>query len=229
MAAKSTNNKHELNARQRAFIEEYLIDLNATQAYIRAGYSARGNAAEVSAAKLLRHPQVSKRIEERKNELQVRTEVTQERVLKELSRLAFFDIGKAFTEEGTLRPIHEIDEDTRRALMGLDVLQVTEDGQLVGTMKKVKLANKIDAIDKLMKHLGMFSPVRVKFDDPLSVLVKQVQGSSFKPTGQTQQSSEQSVTASAESVAERALREAATTGASFMSIFPGAAMEDDDG
>lgn len=166
-----------LTRRQQRFVEEYLIDLNGSAAYQRAGYTARGNAAEVNAAKLLRNTQVAAAIELAMSERSYRTEITQDRVLKELARLAFFDIGMAFRDDGSLKPIHEIDEDTRRALMGLEVVELHDaDGMPAGTLKKVKLANKIEALDRIMKHLGMFSPVRIKFDDPLSVLVKQVQG-----------------------------------------------------
>ncbi|WP_084484852.1 terminase small subunit [Methylosinus sp. LW3] len=178
--------RDDLNAKQRAFVFEYLVDLNATQAAIRAGYSKR-TARQIGEENLTK-PSIKEALAKAMSERECRTKISQDRVLIELARLAFFDIGKAFTTDGTLRPIHEIDEDTRRALIGLEIVELrAADDAPAGTLKKVKLANKIEALDKLMKHLGMFSPVRVKFDDPISVLVKQVQGSSFKTTETNEQ------------------------------------------
>jgi phage terminase small subunit len=178
--------RDDLNAKQRAFVAEYLTDLNATQAAIRAGYSKR-TARQIGEENLTK-PVIADAIKKAMSERECRTKISQDMVLHELARIAFFDIGKAFDESGMLRPIQEIDEDTRRALMGLEIVELREaDGAPAGTLKKVKLANKIEALDKLMKHLGMFSPVRVKFDDPLSVLVKQVQGSSFETTEANEQ------------------------------------------
>ncbi|CAN7641481.1 terminase small subunit [Paraburkholderia terricola] len=73
---------HGLNPKQRRFADFYLISLNATDAYKKAGYEAIGNSAEVNAARLLRHAQVQAYITERQAELQSKLEITQEMVLK---------------------------------------------------------------------------------------------------------------------------------------------------
>lgn len=173
-----------LNARQQRFVEEYLIDLNASAAYQRAGYTARGNAAEVNAAKLLRNTQVAAAIEHAMSERSLRTEVTTDRVLKELSCLSFFDIGDAFNTDGSLKQLYEMREDLRRAIAGFEVTEIhNEDGVVIGHTKKVKFADKIGALEKVMRHLGMFDKdkLAVKFENPLSVLIQQVQGKAFNP------------------------------------------------
>lgn len=77
-----------LNRRQQKFVEEYLVDLNATAAYKRAGYAARGNAAEVNAARLLRHAQVSEAIEAGMAARSAQTGLTAEYVLSSIKRIA---------------------------------------------------------------------------------------------------------------------------------------------
>ncbi|QGM97707.1 terminase small subunit [Methylocystis parvus] len=174
----------KLTPRQALFVEEYLKDLNATAAYIRAGYRARGNSAEVSAAKLLRLPKVAQHVEKAKADRTRRNNIDADRVLQELGRIAFFDIGKAFTPDGALKPLDEMDEDTRRALAGLEVVSLTSDGEHIGTLKKVKIADKLGALGKLAQHFGMLDPkITLKGDaqNPLLLLVKQIQGNSLMP------------------------------------------------
>lgn len=72
----------KLNAKQLRFVEEYLVDFNATAAYVRAGYAARGHAAEVAASRLLRNAEVQKAITAGRAALSARTEITQEMVLQ---------------------------------------------------------------------------------------------------------------------------------------------------
>lgn len=79
-----------LAGKQARFVEEYLIDLNASAAYRRAGYRARGNSAEASAAKLLRHPKVSVAIAAAQEARSERTEITADMVLQH-----WWDIAKA--------------------------------------------------------------------------------------------------------------------------------------
>lgn len=145
-----------LTPKQQAFVAEYLVDLNATQAFIRAGYTARGNAAEVNASRLLRNAQVQQAIQEALQARQQRTQVTADRVVQELARLAFFDIGKLVREDGTPLGLHEMDEDTRRAIAGLEVARVGNADVGVGEVLKFKLADKKGALELLGRHLGIF-------------------------------------------------------------------------
>ncbi|MDP3552641.1 terminase small subunit [Methylocystis sp.] len=174
------NNK--LTPKQAAFVENYLLDLNATQAAIRAGYSKR--TANEQAARLLANVSVAAAIAEAMRLRAERNDVSADRVLRELARIAFFDVGKAFTPEGTLKPLSEMDEDTRRAIAGLEVSALYEDGEQIGALSKIKLGDKIRALDLIGRHLGMLDSkitVRGDAENPLTLLIKAVQGSSFNP------------------------------------------------
>lgn len=83
-------------------------------------------------------------------------EITVERVLKELARLAFFDVSSLVGADGRPLAIHDMDEDTRRAITGLDVATVGNDMQGVGEVLKIKLADKRAALELIGKHLKMF-------------------------------------------------------------------------
>jgi phage terminase small subunit len=81
-----------LSPKHARFVAEYLVDRNATAAYKRAGYVATGNGAEVNASKLLKTAAVQAAIDAGETKLQVRTGITQDRVLQELELLAFSDL-----------------------------------------------------------------------------------------------------------------------------------------
>lgn len=175
-----SKNARKLTARQSAFVAAYIISLNATQAAKDAGYSER--TAKSQGQRLLTNVDVAEAIEAAMKERSKRTKITQDDVLKELGRIAFFDIGRAFTPDGALKPLDEMDEDTRRALAGLEVVSLTNDGEHVGTLKRVKIADKLGALGKLAQHLGMLDPkITLKGDaqNPLQVLIQQIQNNSM--------------------------------------------------
>jgi len=168
-------------------VAAYLVTLNATQAAKDAGYSPR--TANEQGARLLANVSVAAAIEVAMKEREKRTEISQDRVLQELGRIAFLDIGKAFNADGTLKPLDEIDEDTRRALAGLEVTELRDaDGFAFGHAKKLKFADKLGALGKIAQHLGMLDPkITLKGDteNPLQLLIKAVQGNSLKPVRQS--------------------------------------------
>lgn len=149
MVAKSRG----LTAKQARFIDEYLTDLNATQAAIRAGYSAR--TADKIGPELLGKTRVSETLAARMQARERRTEITQDRVLLELSRLAFFDIRKIYEPDGSLKKVTDLDDDTAAAIAGIEAIEVDTDGRLVVT-KKFKFSDKNAALTNAMRHLGMF-------------------------------------------------------------------------
>jgi phage terminase small subunit len=148
-----------LTPKQERFVQEYLVDLNATQAAIRAEYSEK--TAYSQGQRLLKNVEIQAAIQNATQKRQQRVEITQDRVLLEYARLAFFDPRKLFCEDGKPKDISELDDDTAAALAGLDMQEVYEgagqDREFVGYVKKYKLANKLGALDSLGKHLGMFS------------------------------------------------------------------------
>ena len=150
----------KLTPKQKRFVDEYLIDLNATQAAIRAGYSPK--TANEQGARLLANVSIAQTIQKAMQDREQRTEITQDRVLQEYARLAFYDPRKLFQPDGTPKPIEALDDDTAAALAGLEVREefegAGENRTFVGYTKKYKLANKLGALDSLAKHLGLFEP-----------------------------------------------------------------------
>ena len=146
----------KLTPRQERFVSEYLIDLNATQAAIRAGYSKK--TADVQGPRLLGNVGVCAAIHAGQANRAERTGITQDRVLQELSRIAFFDPRKLFTDAGNPIDIQDLDEDVAAVLAGLDiVVERTEEGRDGYTsVRKYKLTNKLGALEAAMRHLGMF-------------------------------------------------------------------------
>ncbi len=142
------------------FAHEYVIDLNATQAYIRAGYKARGHSAEVNAQRLLRNAEVQMLIAALQRDRLQGMELTQERVLRELARLAFSDIRKAYNEDGSMKLPHELDDDTAAAVSGIETLTTSaggggEEAALSLITKKMKLYDKGTALTLAMRHHGL--------------------------------------------------------------------------
>jgi phage terminase small subunit len=86
--------------KQQRFANEYCIDLNATAAYVRAGYNARGNAAEACASRLLSNAKVQQAIQEKEKIAASRLEASTENVLRVTSALAFSDIRRLFNVDG---------------------------------------------------------------------------------------------------------------------------------
>lgn len=155
-----------LTPKQERFVAEYLIDLNATQAAIRAGYSEK--TAPEQASRLLSNVKVSVAVQAAMKARSERTEITQDMVLRELAKIGFSDIRKVVrwgatervtTEDQEGKPVtdtfhglrlisaDEIDDDTAAAIS-----EVSEgrDGL------KVKLHDKKGALVDIGKHIGMF-------------------------------------------------------------------------
>lgn len=143
----------KLTPKQERFVQEYLVDLNATAAAKRAGYSAKN--ADKIGSELLGKTRVSEAIQKAIQERSQRTEITQDMVIQELAKLGFFDIRKLFDKDGKPLDISKLDDDIAAALVGLDVQDISDnDGNYIGFLKKYKMADKIKALELLGKHLG---------------------------------------------------------------------------
>tara|TARA_R110002020_G_scaffold95937_9_gene230114 strand:+ start:52811 stop:53365 length:555 start_codon:yes stop_codon:yes gene_type:complete len=164
-----------LTAKQERFVAEYLIDLNATQAAIRAGYSVK-TARQVGAENLTK-PVISSALAEAQAKRAERTGITQDRVLAELAKIGFSDLRRTMSAGGCLLNPQSWDDDTAGAIASLEVVtrpssEVDEDGNRgVECVHKVKTWDKLSALEKLGKHLGMFSGEGGDKDDAPSVTV----------------------------------------------------------
>lgn len=138
----------KLTVKQQCFVEEYLLDLNATQAAIRAGYSPK-TACE-QASRLLSNVKVSAAIDMAMAERSKRTGINQDRVLLELARIGFAKITDVVDPEtAKIRP--DASEDDLACIQSIKI----KPGEF-GTEREVKMYDKKAALVDIGKHLGMF-------------------------------------------------------------------------
>ena len=164
-----------MTKKQKRFVEEYLIDLNATQAAIRAGYSP--DTAKSIGSENLTKPDLQVRIAKAMAERSKRTGVNADRVVMELAKIAFVNAGDVIdAETATLKP-DAAREDTA-AIQSVKVKTFGEDG----LEREIKMADKLKALELLGKHLGMFKD-KVELSGTLETeknklddLIKQMRG-----------------------------------------------------
>lgn len=138
-----------MNAKRQRFVEEYLVDLNATQAAIRAGYSERS--ARMNGRRLLAYEDVREAVDRGRMELSERTGITMERVIRELERIAFADPRRVFKwgPDG----VELIDSDSLTEDVAAIVSEVSESATGRGGVR-IKRYDKLKALELLGKHLG---------------------------------------------------------------------------
>ena len=152
----------QLTDQQRQFARAYTVHRNATQAALDAGYSKA--TASSQGSRLLSKGAVRALIQQVHVEVEAKAAIdlgiTVERTLLELRRLAFFDIRRLYAEDGSLIPLHKLDDDTAAALTGIEVQELYggsgEDRQAIGLVRKWKAASKDKALDMLMKHQNLY-------------------------------------------------------------------------
>lgn len=148
-----------MTPKMAAFVREYLVDLNATQAVIRAGYKTKYP--QQAGSENLLKPVIAAAIKEALGKREKRTEITQDRVLKEISLVAFLDPLDLFAKNGTLLPLKKMPEHARRAIAGLDVEETFtgtgKDRKWTGYLKKIKLVSKEGTLTLAGRHLKMFT------------------------------------------------------------------------
>jgi len=151
----------QLTKKQCTFIEEYLVDLNATQAAIRAGYSTR-TAKEIGCENLSK-PNIQNAIHVAMNERSRRTGITVDRVLEEIAKIGFADIREIFTAGDKLRSIADLPDDIAAAVQSIEVAVrppglAGDDGFKEGELVyKIRLSDKLKGLELLGRHLGMFN------------------------------------------------------------------------
>lgn len=142
----------KLTAKQQRFVDEYLIDLNATQAAIRAGYSA--DTAMEQGYQLLQKTSVSNAISQAMAHRSRRTGITQDRVLRELAKVAFVNANDVInTDSATVRA--DATADDLACIQSVKV-KVSESEMGSSSEREIKLYDKMRALEMLGKHLGIF-------------------------------------------------------------------------
>lgn len=159
----------KLTPKQKAFIQEYLVDLNATKAALRAGYSKK-SAGQIGSANLAK-PYIKKALEKAMKKRSDRTKRTQDQVVEELAKIAFGDISQIveWDDEGLkVIPSSKLSQDKKASIAEISE-RVTQAG---GTIK-IKQFDKLRALEMLGRHLGAFTDkVQVSGRVDLSALNK---------------------------------------------------------
>ncbi len=148
-----------LTPKREAFAVGLAEGLSQAAAYRRAfpcSVKWSDNAVHVNASKLASDTQVRLRVAELTTATAAKSEVKLEQIAGELARLSFFDVRKLVRDDGTPLGLHELDDNTARAIVGLDVVSVGNAEMGVGQVLKFKLADKGANLERLAKLLGYF-------------------------------------------------------------------------
>ena len=151
----------KLTPKQIRFVDEYLVDFNATQAAIRAGYKAK--TAHVIGAENLRKPKIAEEIARRQKDLQRRTEVSQDRVIRELARVAFADatdfvqVETRIINKGDIEVPLELAVHKETAELSADQRAAIASIKQGANGVEIKLHDKIKALELLGRHIGLFT------------------------------------------------------------------------
>ena len=144
----------KLTPKQARFVAEYLIDLNATQAAIRAGYSKR-TARQVGAENLTK-PVIADAISAAQAERAERTLIDADWVLIRLAEEAKADLAALIDENGAIKPVEQWALIWRQGLVsGFEVSDVTVEGVKVGQTTKIKLSDRIKRLELIGKHVSV--------------------------------------------------------------------------
>lgn len=146
-----------LNDKQRLFVAEYLKDLNATQAAIRAGYSER--TAGSQGQRLLKNVEIQAAISEANESRIESVEIDATYVLKRLVEIDQMDVLDILNDDGGIKPVSEWPTVWRQSLSGLDVAELWEgrgeDRDEIGILKKIKWPDKVKNLELLGKHIDV--------------------------------------------------------------------------
>ncbi|MFE1630378.1 terminase small subunit [Brevibacillus reuszeri] len=154
----------KLTPKQQRFVDEYLIDLNASAALLRAGYKSKNP--DVDGHKLLVKPSIQEAVQSRMKDRERRTEISQDRVLEQLAKIAFSDI-KDFVSFDDFSTVIVEDKDGNEYPQRVGGIRVKSSDEIDGTMiseisesqhgLKIKRPDQLKALELIGRHLGMFT------------------------------------------------------------------------
>lgn len=156
----------KLTPKQKRFVEEYLIDLNATQAAIRAGYSP--NSAACIGRENLDKTDIKNEVEKALAERSKRTGINADRIVTELAKIAFVNpVDVINMKDASLLDNYNLDD---TAAISSVKVKSNDDGQVIE--REIKTYDKIKALELLGKHIGMFSD-KFKVDGVVPIVIKE--------------------------------------------------------
>jgi phage terminase small subunit len=140
----------DLSAQILAFVNEYMLTFNGKQSAITVGYAPAS--AAVQASRLLTNDNVIAALAERRDLATQEAGVTKAMVVRELAKIAFSDVRNVLGEGGALKDPSEWDDDTAGSVSSLEIVSAGD----MATIHKLKTYDKVAALDKLARHLGLF-------------------------------------------------------------------------
>jgi phage terminase small subunit len=160
----------KLTEKQKLFCKYYLINLNATDAAVKAGYSKK-SAKEIGHENLTK-PHIKEYIQEQLKKKENELDITVDRVLKEIALIAFLDIKEFYNDDGTVKKVHEIEEKARRAISSVTTKEIVigkgENAQFFN-IETIKSGDKLKALELLGRYLSMFKDkIEISVDDELA-------------------------------------------------------------
>lgn len=159
MAKTPPKKKKGLTPKQEKACRKYVKTSNKTQSYKFAYNTSRMKPVTINrlAHRLFKQVNIGTRVQQLRDELAKRNNISEDRVLEEYAKLGFLDPRRFYDKEGSLIPIHELPADVAATLAGMDVQTIyTKDGDMMGDLKKIKFADKKAALDSISRTLGMF-------------------------------------------------------------------------
>lgn len=167
-----------LTDKQENYCQAYVVCGNQSAAY-RIAFEADAmnvNTVAVEACRLHSDPNVTLRIKEIQKEAYERNKVTIDEIIQSLAGMVRFDIADLYDEDGKLLPLRQMPVEARQMISQLDSdeLYVTIDGQreVIGYSKKVRTYNKLDAVEKLMKHLGGYEKDNLQSKNTINIHIE---------------------------------------------------------
>lgn len=142
-----------MTPKQEMFCREFLIDLNGTQAAIRAGYSAK--TANRIATEILSKPDIKRRIEELKQQRQEVIGVDASYVLQRLIDIDQMDARDILNDDGSVKPIYDWPDVWRQSISGVDLMEISNSENVAATLKKIKWPDKIKNLELLGRHVSV--------------------------------------------------------------------------
>ncbi|MEO6521929.1 MAG: terminase small subunit [Mucilaginibacter sp.] len=147
------NNSENLTLQQQRFCDEYLVSFNAYRAALCAGYSET----TAKKAELLHQPKIQAYLKAGMAKNAERLQVSHDMILRELAKIAFSNMGNYYDDNATLKPMSLLTSDEKAAISHYQIMDSTDEyGNRVGELSRIKLHNKMSALDKIARHVGFY-------------------------------------------------------------------------
>jgi phage terminase small subunit len=143
-----------LQENHKRFSDKYFETLNASESAIYAGFSEATS--RQKGWELLQREDIQSYLGKLRVEYQEKSNISKERILEEYKKIAFSDLRDFLTVDGGLRDVCDLEDESIGALASIESFEVIADGMKIGTNRKIKLHDKLRALEALSKHLGLF-------------------------------------------------------------------------